>query len=97
MKKILEKILLGLTVFSDKTILNALNLHCDFWLGKSYDPFKKNCNDFTKFMAELIIKNFTSKYPLYVNRITEFGYFFYCFHYPLKILPLILKVNSKKI
>ena len=30
-----------MTCFSNKTILKILILHSDFWLGKSYDPFKK--------------------------------------------------------
>jgi hypothetical protein len=63
-----------------------MNLHSEFWLGKSYDAFKKNCNDFSKFMSNLIIRNFITDYPLYVNRIVEFGIFFYCFYGPIKII-----------
>lgn len=73
-----------------------MNLHSEYWLGNSYDPFKKNCNDFTKFMSNLLIRNSLTEYPIYVNRITEFGIFFYCFYGPIKIIVnFLLKILLK--
>ncbi len=81
-----EKIYLGNTFYNDKEINEILLLNTPYWLGKSYDPFLKNCNHFTQFLSGLLIEknNFINDYPEYINRITEYGFFFNCFYTPIK-------------
>ena len=93
-----EKIYLGNTFYNDNEINEILLLNTPYWLGKSYDPFLKNCNHFTKFFSKLLIEkeNIINDYPDYVNRITEYGFFFNCFYSPIKRLygNTILNLNS---
>ena len=81
-----EKIYLGNTFYNDDEINEILLLNSPYWLGKSYDPFLKNCNHFTKFLSGLLIEknNFINDYPEYINRITGYGFFFNCFYSPIK-------------
>ena len=81
-----EKIYLGNTFYNDEEINEILLLNTPYWLGKSYDPFLKNCNHFTQFLSGLLIENnnFINDYPEYINRITEYGFFFNCFYTPIK-------------
>ena len=95
-----EKIYLGNTFYNDNEINEILLLNTPYWLGKSYDPFLKNCNHFTKFLFKLLIEkeNIINDYPDYVNRITEYGFFFNCFYSPIKRLygNMIFSPNSGK-
>ena len=83
-----EKIYLGNTFYNNNEINEILLLNTPYWLGKSYDPFLKNCNHFTKFFSKLLIEkeNIINHYPDYVNRITEYGFFFNCFYSSIKRL-----------
>lgn len=82
-----EKIYLGNTIYNDVLIQQLLILNIPYWLGKSYDPFLKNCNHFTKFLAEKLLRTeFVCKYPEYVNRIVEFGIFLSSYYSPIKRL-----------
>ena len=93
-----EKIYLGNTFYSENEINEILLLNIPYWLGKSYDPFLKNCNHFTKFFQKLLIekKNIINDYPDYVNRITDYSIFFNCFYTPIKRLygNIALSPNS---
>ena len=93
-----EKIYLGNTFYTDNEINEILLLNIPYWLGKSYDPFLKNCNHFTKFFQKLLIekKNIINDYPDYVNRITDYSIFFNCFYSPIKRLygNIALSPNS---
>jgi hypothetical protein len=51
-----EKIYLGNTSYDINSVNEIFTLHIPFWLGKSYDLFKKNCNHFTKFFACLLLR-----------------------------------------
>ena len=42
---------MGVTYYSSDEINDVVDYFGEFWHGKDYDPFSKNCNDFT---AELI-------------------------------------------
>ena len=80
-----EKIYLGKTSYDINSVNEIFKLHIPFWLGKSYDLFKKNCNHFTKFFACLLLgTDEVVNYPEYVNRITVFAKYFSSFYKPLK-------------
>ena len=83
-----EKIYLGNTFYNNNEINEILLLNTPYWLGKSYDPFLFICNHFTKFFSKLLIEkeNIINHYPDYVNRITEYGFFFNFFYSPIKRL-----------
>ena len=82
-----EKIYLGNTIYNDGLIQQLLILNIPYWLGKSYDPFLKNCNHFTMFLAEKLLRtDFVRKYPEYVNRIVEYGIFLSSYYSPIKRL-----------
>ena len=96
-----EKIYLGKTSYDMNSVNEIFKLHIPFWLGKSYDLFKKNCNHFTKFFACLLLRtdevvNFTE----YVNRITIFAQYFSGFYKPIKKLyfensSIISSINAE--
>ena len=82
-----EKIYLGNTIYDDDEIKQLLFLNIPYWLGKSYDPFLKNSNHFTKFLASILLRvESIANYPLYVNRIIEYGIFLNGFYSPIKRL-----------
>ena len=63
-----EKIYLGNTSYDMNSVNEIFKLHIPFWLGKSYDLFKKNCNHFTKFFACLLLRTEeVINFPDYVN------------------------------
>ena len=80
-----EKIYLGNTIYNDDAIKRMLCLSIPYWMGKSYDPFLKNCNHFTQFLAEKLLRTErVVDYPEYVNRITEYVIFFHGFYSPIQ-------------
>jgi len=82
-----EKIYLGKTTYDMHSVNEIFKLHIPFWLGKSYDLFKKNCNHFTKFFACLLLRtDDVVNFPEYVNRITIFAQYFSGFYKPIKKL-----------
>ena len=84
-----EKIYLGTTLYDANSVEEIFKLHIPFWLGKSYDLFKKNCNHFTKFFGCLLLRTEeVVNYPDYVNRITIFAQYFSGFYKPIKKLYL---------
>ena len=90
-----EKIYLGKTSYDINSVNEIFKLHIPFWLGKSYDLFKKNCNHFTKFFACLLLRSEeVVNFPDYVNRITLFAQYFSGFYKPLKKLYFDSSPNS---
>ena len=82
-----EKIYLGKTLYDINSVNEIFKLYIPFWLGKSYDLFKKNCNHFTKFFACILLRtDEVINYPEYVNRITIFAKYFSGFYKPIKKL-----------
>ena len=82
-----EKIYLGNTPYDINSVNEIFKLYIPFWLGRSYNLFQKNCNNFTKFFASLLLRNDTViNYPDYVNRITIFAQYFNMFYNPIKKL-----------
>ena len=82
-----EKIYLGKTIYDMHSVNEIFSLYIPFWLGKSYDLFKKNCNHFTKFFACLLLRtDEVVNYPEYINRIIIFAQYFSGFYKPIKKL-----------
>ena len=82
-----EKIYLGNTPYDSDSVNEIFKLYIPFWLGKTYNLFQKNCNDFTHFFASLLLRTDTViNYPEYVNRITIFAQYFNMFYNPIKKL-----------
>ena len=82
-----EKIYLGNTPYDSDSVNEIFKLYIPFWLGKTYNLFQKNCNDFTLFFASLLLRTDTViNYPEYVNRITIFAQYFNMFYNPIKKL-----------
>ena len=78
---------MGNTSYDINSVNEIFKLHIPFWLGKSYDLFKKNCNHFTKFFACLLLRtDEVVNFPEYVNRITLFAQYFSGFYKPIKEL-----------
>ena len=78
---------MGNTSYDINSVNEIFKLHIPFWLGKSYDLFKKNCNHFTKFFARLLLRtDEVLNFPEYVNRITIFAQYFSGFYKPIKKL-----------
>ena len=80
-----EKIYMGNTIYSKKNIERLLALESPYWMGRTYDPFLKNCNNFTKYFLKLILFN-NIDYPAYVNRICKYAHIFSSFYPPIKRL-----------
>ena len=92
-----EKIYLGNTIYDDDEIKQLLFLNIPYWLGKSYDPFLKNSNHFTKFLASILLRvESIANYPLYVNRIIEYGIFLNGFYSPIKGLNQENKIKNEE-
>ncbi len=90
-----EKIYLGKTLYDINSVNEIFKLYIPFWLGKSYDLFKKNCNHFTKFFACILLRtDEVINYPEYVNRITIFAKYFSGFYKPIKKLSYEDKGNE---
>ena len=82
-----EKIYLGNTPYDNNSINEIFKLYIPFWLGNSYNLFQKNCNDFTKFFAGILLRtDYVINFPDYVNRITVFAQYFNIFYHPIKKL-----------
>lgn len=82
-----EKIYLGNTPYDMNSVNEIFKLYIPFWLGKSYNLFEKNCNNFTSFFASLLLRSDkVINYPDYVNRITIFAQYFNIFYNPIKKL-----------
>ena len=62
------KIYLGKTSYKINSVNEIFKLFIPFWLGKSYDLFKKNCKHFRKFLACILLRtDEVVNYPDYVK------------------------------
>jgi hypothetical protein len=66
--KFKEKIYLGHCLYNLSQIKEIIFNISSFWKGNSYDPFTKNCNEFTKYLSSKIIHD-PIRFPEYVNLI----------------------------
>ena len=68
-----ESLPVGLTYYSGDEIDEIVEEFGEFWHGKDYDPFSKNCNNFTEQMIRHICEREEFYVPSYVNRFTKLG------------------------
>ena len=80
-----EKIYMGNTIYSKNNIERLLALESPYWMGRTYDPFLKNCNNFTKHFLKIILFD-KIIYPSYINRIIKYTTIFSNFYPPIKRL-----------
>ena len=84
---------MGNTPYDINSVNEIFKLYIPFWLGRSYNLFEKNCNNFTKFFASLLLRtDNVINYPDYVNRITIFARYFNMLYNPIK--KLYIELNS---
>ena len=81
-----EKRYLGNTLYNEKDFIKLLSLESPFWMGRTYDPFVKNCNHFSYYISKILVNNENIDFPVYLNRICFFGKFVSCFYPPIKRL-----------
>lgn len=84
--KLKEKRYLGNTLYNEKDFIKILSLESPFWMGRTYDPFVKNCNHFSYYISKILVNEDNIDFPLYINRICFFGKFVSCFYPPIKRL-----------
>ena len=80
-----EKIYLGNTLYKEERIYKLLYLQSPYWMGRTYDPFVKNCNHFTNFFSRILL-NGKVYYPSYINKLSKYGMLFASFYPPIKRL-----------
>ena len=71
--KLKESIPVGVTYYSADEIDAIVEYYGEFWHGKDYDPFGKNCNDFTEELIKYICDQNTFYFPSYINRFCKLG------------------------
>ena len=81
-----EKRYLGNTLYNEKDFIKILSLESSFWMGRTYDPFVKNCNHFSYYISKILVNEENIDFPVYINRICFFGKFVSCFYPPIKRL-----------
>ena len=81
-----ESLPVGLTYYSGDEIDDIIDTFGDFWHGKDYDPFAKNCNNFTEHLIRHVCDNENFYVPSYVNRFTKLGSVFRMWFKPLQEL-----------
>ena len=74
----------GITFYSGDEIDEIVDNFGEFWHGQDYDPFSKNCNDFTQQMIRHICEQENFYVPSYVNRFTKMGSIFRMWFKPLQ-------------
>lgn len=78
-----ESLPIGVTYYSPDEIDDIVDTFGEFWHGKDYDPFAKNCNNFTEHMIKHVCDKEVFYVPSYVNRFTKLGSVFRMWFKPL--------------
>ena len=68
-----ERLPIGFTYYSCDDMDEIIDFFGDFWHGCDYDPFSKNCNNFTEELAKYLCQNNLIYYPSYINRFCKLG------------------------
>ena len=68
-----ESIPVGTSYYSADEIDDIIETFGEFWHGCDYDPFAKNCNDFTEMLIRQICDNEKFYVPSYINRFCKLG------------------------
>lgn len=78
-----ETLVVGVTYYDPEEIDDITDYFGEFWHGRDYDPFSKNCNDFTEMMIRHICPNDQFYFPSYINRFCKLGSIFRMWFKPL--------------
>ena len=62
-----------MTYYSADEIDEIVENFGEFWHGRDYDPFSKNCNTFTEHLIKTVCSKEQYYVPSYVNRFTKLG------------------------
>ena len=81
-----ESLPIGFTYYTGNEIDEIVDFFGEFWLGKDYDPFAKNCNHFTEALIRSVCEKEEFYVPSYVNRFTKLGSVFRMWFKPLQEL-----------
>ena len=81
-----ESIPVGVTHYNLDEINDILKYLGDFWHGCDYDPFRKNCNNFTERLIAYVCDKGDYYFPSYINRFTKMGTVFRMWFKPLQAL-----------
>ena len=81
-----ESLPVGKTLFNLQEINSITEDFGSYWSGKDYDPFRQNCNDFTRKFSEMICDGGVAYFPSYINRFTKLGTLFRMWFHPLEKL-----------
>lgn len=81
-----ESIPVGHTYYSLDEVNETLKWMGRFWLGCDYDPFRRNCNNFTEKLISFVCEKNEYYYPSYINRFTKMGTIFRMWFNPLQKL-----------
>jgi hypothetical protein len=68
-----ESIPVALTHYSEDEVNCVVSEFGEFWHGDDYDPFRKNCNNFTEKLISHLSDKEEYYYPSYINRFTKLG------------------------
>lgn len=80
-----ETLLVGYTYYDADDVDIILDEFGKFWQGCLYDPFRHNCNDFSKAVIQhLAHEEGIFEYPEYVNRFSKFSSVLRVWFQPLK-------------
>lgn len=81
-----ERIPIGTTYYNGDEIDEIIEYYGEFWHGRDYDPFGKNCNAFSAKLIEHICDGEGFYCPPYVNRFSKLGSIFRMWFKPLQQL-----------
>jgi hypothetical protein len=79
-----ESIPVAVTHYSEDEVNQVVSEFGEFWHGDDYDPFRKNCNNFTEKLIEHLADKEEFYYPSYINRFTKLGSIFRVWFKPLQ-------------
>lgn len=68
-----ESLPVGYTYYSKQETNQIVDQFGAFWYGIDYDPFARNCNNFTEMLIRHLCDKEAFYYPTYVNRFTKLG------------------------
>ena len=68
-----ERIPVGITNYTEDEVNNIVWEFGEFWHGDDYDPFRRNCNNFTEKLISHLVDHGDYYFPSYINRFTKLG------------------------
>jgi len=74
-----ESIPVGITNYSEDEVNQIVYEFGDFWHGDDYDPFRKNCNNFTELLISHLCDREEYYFPQWINRFTNYQLYKYLY------------------